>query len=67
MQEAVLKSISHSVNTSVKNTHSGGLARANYEMDYSNGIKELNSLINHLEKYDVFFYLRGGYDNKERI
>ena len=20
-----------------------------------------------LEKYDVFFYLRGGYDNKERI
>lgn len=53
--EAALKNISHSVITNVKNTHSGGFARANYEMDYSNGIKELNKLIMHLEKYDVYF------------
>lgn len=53
--EKVLKEISDSVKDNVKVSYNKGFARANYEMDYSNGIMELNKLINHLEKYDVYF------------
>lgn len=53
--EKVLKSITSNVNNNVKVSYNKGFARANYEIDYSNGIAELNKLISHLEKYDVYF------------
>lgn len=53
--ETVLKTIQHDVSDNVKVNYSKGFARANYEMDYSNGIAELNKLIARLDKYDVYF------------
>lgn len=53
--ETVLKTIQHDVSDNVKVNYFKGFARANYEMDYSNGIAELNKLIARLDKYDVYF------------
>ena len=53
--ETILKTIQHDVSDNVKVNYSKGFARANYEMDYSNGIAELNKLIARLDKYDVYF------------
>ena len=53
--ETILKTIQHDVSNNVKVNYSKGFARANYEIDYSNGIAELNKLIARLDKYDVYF------------
>jgi len=53
--ERILKDISTDVKDKVKVSYDKGYASANYKMDYSNGIAELNKLISHLDKYDVYF------------
>jgi len=53
--EAILKSISTNIHNNIKVNYTKGFAKANYELDYSSGIAELNRLINQLDKYDVYF------------
>jgi len=53
--EAILKSITANIHNNIKVNYTKGFAKANYELDYSSGIAELNRLINQLDKYDVYF------------
>ena len=53
--EKELLVISEKVNNSIKSTNIKNFARASYENYYSDGINNLNSLKNKLDKYNVYY------------